>query len=58
MQYILIFLVTFIIIEIKYKPRFDFIKDNYFNYLIVFYSSKTKFGSIKREFFKLLKIKN
>lgn len=51
----LMLLLILVYIEIKYKPRFDFVKDDYFNYLIVFYSSKTKCGSIKREFFKLLK---
>lgn len=50
-----LFILFLVYLEIKYKPRLDLIEDNFFKYLIVFYSTKTQCGSIKREFFKLLK---
>jgi hypothetical protein len=51
-------LLIILIIEIKYKPRLDVIKNEYLTIFIVFYSVKTKEGFIRREFFELFNLKN
>jgi hypothetical protein len=51
-------LVIILIIEIKYKPRLDVIKNEYLTSFIVFYSVRTKEGFIRREFFELFNLKN
>lgn len=52
---IILFLVY---VKIKYKPGFDIIKNEYLTSFIVFYSVRTKEGSIRREFFELFNLKN
>ena len=49
-------LLIILIIEIKYKPRLETIKNEYLTSFIVFYSVRKKDGSIRREFFELFKI--
>jgi hypothetical protein len=53
-----LFILFLICIEIKYKPRLDVIKNEYLTSFIVFYSVRTKEGSIRREFFELFNLKN
>ena len=49
-------LLIILIIEIKYKPRLETVHTDFYISFIVFYSTRTNYGSIRREFFELFKI--
>ena len=49
-------LLIILIIEIKYKPRLETVHTDFYTSFIVFYSTRTNYGSISREFFELFKI--
>ena len=55
MVWLLVILIL-IIIEVKYKPRLETVHTDFYTSFIVFYSTRTNYGSISREFFELFKI--
>jgi len=55
MVWLLVILIL-IIIEVKFKPRLDKVDTDFYTSFIVFYSTRTNYGSIRREFFEIFKI--
>lgn len=57
MGYLLLLILVAIILEIKFSPRIGIVNQEFYTIFVVFYSIKTKYGSIGREMFELFKIK-
>lgn len=46
------------IIELKFSPRIDTIKNQDYTSIIIWYSIKSKYGLVVREYFTLFNIKH
>ena len=46
-----------ILVEVKFSPRIDTIKNQHYTSIIVWYSIKSKYGLVVREYFNLFNIK-
>ncbi len=57
MIWIGIIIAIFATLEIKFSPRIGTIKNQHYTSIIVWYSIKSKYGLVVREYFNLFNIK-